>query len=131
MSATRKLSRHEAAEFIEGLRRDISAARLRVTLDGKLGRATPPAVKKLAALPEPPVIEGADYEPREEAGAASSHLALAASVLARAAARGSSNLLPPGYTTEVPAEFALVRNPETRLWPGVRETGSEQGTIRH
>lgn len=57
MSATRKLDRHQAAEFLDGLRRDISAARLRVTLDHKLGRETPRSVKTLAALPEPPAIE--------------------------------------------------------------------------
>ena len=43
-----------AVRFLDGLTRDISAARLRVTLDQKLGRETPPAVKKLAALPYPP-----------------------------------------------------------------------------
>lgn len=59
MSATQKLSRHEAAEFMERLRRDISAARLRVSLDKKLGRVTPASVRKLASLPEPPTIEKA------------------------------------------------------------------------
>lgn len=57
MSVTAKLDRNQAAEFLDGLRRDISAARLRVTLDEKLGRDTPLPVKKLAALPEPPSIE--------------------------------------------------------------------------
>lgn len=65
MSVTAKLDRNQAAEFLAGLRRDISAARLRVTLDEKLGRDTPLPVKKLAALPEPPSIE-AETEPVAE-----------------------------------------------------------------
>lgn len=43
-------------EILDKLRRDISAARLRVSLDKRLGRETPEAVKKLASLPEPPQI---------------------------------------------------------------------------
>lgn len=70
MSATAKLDRHRAAEFLDGLRRDISAARLRVTLDEKLGRDTPAAVKKLAALPEPPAIEAEEREPETTSVAA-------------------------------------------------------------
>ncbi len=62
MSETHKLSRNEAAAFLAGLGRDISAARLRVTIDRKLGRETPAPVKKLASLPDPPSIDmsGAD-----------------------------------------------------------------------
>lgn len=62
VSETHKLSRHGAAEFLAELGRDISAARLRVSLDGKLGRETPASVKKLASLPDPPSIDmsGAD-----------------------------------------------------------------------
>lgn len=56
----RNLSRREAAKLLEELRRDISAARLRVTVDGKLGHDTPLSVKKLASLPDPPSIEGTD-----------------------------------------------------------------------
>lgn len=90
MSATRKLSRHEAAEFIEGLRRDISAARLRVTLDEKLGRATPPAVKKLASLPEPPVINDA-VQGQENSARQSDAVALATRLLTRANMDSSSS----------------------------------------
>ena len=74
MSATAKLDRHRAAEFLDGLRRDISAARLRVTLDEKLGRDTPAAVKKLAALPEPPAIEAEEGEPEVSVAAAAAQL---------------------------------------------------------
>lgn len=45
---------NRAVRILDELSRDISAARLRATLDQKLGRETPPAVKKLAALPYPP-----------------------------------------------------------------------------
>ncbi|MCC3267830.1 hypothetical protein MUG94_11960 [Arthrobacter gengyunqii] len=67
MSETHKLSRNEAAEFLAELGRDISAARLRVTIDGKLGRETPAPVKKLASLPDPPSIDvsGAEASPDE------------------------------------------------------------------
>lgn len=111
MSATRKLSRHEAAEFIEGLRRDISAARLRVTLDGKLGRATPPAVKKLASLPEPPVINDA-VRGHENPARQSDAVALSAGLLARtqedsfAAAR---TVLRSGLVNGLPGRFILVQ----------------------
>lgn len=71
MSETHKLSRHEAAEFLAELGRDISAARLRVSLDGKLGRETPAPVKKLASLPDPPSIDvsGAEASPDRQAAA--------------------------------------------------------------
>ncbi|WP_104101206.1 hypothetical protein [Arthrobacter sp. 08Y14] len=71
MSEMHKLSRNEAAEFLNKLLRDISAARLRVTLDGKLGRETPAPVKKLASLPDPPSIDmyGSDASPAGQAAA--------------------------------------------------------------
>lgn len=71
MSETHKLSRNEAAEFLAELGRDISAARLRVTIDGKLGRETPAPVKKLASLPDPPSIDvsGAEASPDRQAAA--------------------------------------------------------------
>lgn len=59
MESTHQLDRHEAALFLDELRRDISAAQLRVSVDKKLGRITPTSIKKLASLPEPPVIQGA------------------------------------------------------------------------
>lgn len=108
MSATRKLSRHEAAEFIEGLRRDISAARLRVTLDGKLGRATPPAVKKLASLPEPPVIRDVDDAPGS--GATASGTPVMAARLFRSASQGAlAWTLPRSDFDELPEGFVFVR----------------------
>ncbi|MFJ7750698.1 hypothetical protein ACIQXM_12170 [Arthrobacter sp. NPDC097144] len=71
MSEAHKLSRNEAAEFLAELGRDISAARLRVSLDGKLGRETPAPVKKLASLPDPPSIDvsGAEASPDRQAAA--------------------------------------------------------------
>ena len=62
MSETHKVSRIEAAEFLAELGRDISAARLRVSLDGKLGRETPAPVRKLASLPDPPSIDLSEAE---------------------------------------------------------------------
>ena len=50
------ITEDEAREFLNKLRVDISAARLRVSLDEKLGRETPPSVVKLSKLPEPPYL---------------------------------------------------------------------------
>lgn len=94
MSATTKLDRSQAAEFLDGLRRDISAARLRVTLDEKLGHETPAAVKKLAALPEPPSIEGGKNPPiRSGARVLPDSGELILSVIADASATGTEGFL--------------------------------------
>lgn len=106
MSATRKLDRHQAAEFLDGLRRDISAARLRVTLDHKLGRETPRSVKTLAALPEPPAIE-TETDPAGGQPDNYQHLLDALKRVSADRARLPQGVVSPG--------FILVTDPESLL----------------
>lgn len=124
MSPTPKLSRHQASEFLEGLRRDISAARLRVSLDRKLGRDTPQSVKKLAALPDPPVISDTDDGARDEATTDSVHLAWAKLITSQVALKRP---FAEHYRTGKPA-YLLFGEVEEELWPGVAEASSERGT---
>lgn len=93
MSEMHRLTRNEAAEFLEELGRDISAARLRVTLDGKLGRETPAPVKKLASLPDPPSLDlyGSDALPAgQAAGSGRSTAAVRKSSAGSSSSRGHS-----------------------------------------
>lgn len=52
----RKMTNREMLEFEKTFRRDQAAARLRITLDQKLGRETPDSVTKLANIDFPTVV---------------------------------------------------------------------------
>lgn len=61
---TRRLTRKH--QLLRTLRREIPAARLKVTLDEQLNRKTSPAVRRLAAMELPPRIRPPDRPDKDE-----------------------------------------------------------------
>lgn len=62
MATRRKYDPRRKDQVFDTLRREILAARLKVTLDEQLRRPTSPTVKRLAGMKLPPTIQSSQDE---------------------------------------------------------------------
>lgn len=65
MTNRRKYDPKRKEQVFDTLRREILAARLKVTLDEQLGRTTSPTVRRLSKMKLPPIVRA--YDPTDDA----------------------------------------------------------------